>query len=245
MSKAQHTSLILTTRLERDSLKDIAYLKDKGFEAVSSPLLTIHALDAELPSAKDFDSIVLTSRHAARLITDKNLLALPCFAVGEATAQAASEAGFKSIIAGETNAADLTETIKKNPPTRLLWLSGEDISYDIKAGLEADNIVCERYPLYKAELVDDFTPTALKALKAGDIGVVLIHSARTGEQFKKLIERYHLRSVQRNMAVVAISEEVARLFGADWGNNVRVAKEPKREAMLAEAMEAVKETNHG
>ena len=244
MSKAQHLSLILTTRPESDSLKDIAYLKDKGFEAISSPLLTIHALGAELPSIKDFDSVVLTSQHAARLIKDKDILALPCFAVGEATAQAASEAGFKNIIAGESNAADLTETIKKNPPTRLLWLSGQDISYDIKAGLEADNIVCERYPLYKAELVDDFTPMALEALKAGDVGAVLIHSARTGEQFKKLIERYHLSSVQRNMTYIAISEEVARLYGADWGN-VRVAKSPKREAMLAEAMEAIGEIKHG
>ena len=244
MSKARNTPLILTTRPESDSLKDVAYLKDKGFEAISSPLLTIRALGAELPSIKDFDSVVLTSQHAASLIKDKDVLALPCFAVGEATAQAASEAGFKSIISGESNARDLTEIIKKNPFKRLLWLSGQDISYDIKAGLEADKIVCERYPLYKAELVDDFTPEALTALKAGDVGAVLIHSARTGEQFKKLIERYHLRSVQRNMTYIAISEEVARLYGADWGN-VKVAIAPKREAMLAEAMDAIRETNHG
>jgi uroporphyrinogen-III synthase len=54
-----------------------------------------------------FDAVMLTSANAARLAGDAmaSFTALPCYAVGEASAAAAADAGFADIRVGPSDGA--------------------------------------------------------------------------------------------------------------------------------------------
>ena len=73
-----------------------------GLEPVVTPLFSVRALDWTPPDPGNFDAVMLTSASAARQASDglTPFKALPCYAVGEATAAAAEEAGFTNIRVG-------------------------------------------------------------------------------------------------------------------------------------------------
>ena len=98
-----------------------------GLDPVAMPLFEIEPVDWDAPDPAGFDGLLLTSANAVRHGGDglERFAALPVYAVGEATAAAAREAGFddrqRSATAMSTQllgsiAADL----------RLLHLCGED-----------------------------------------------------------------------------------------------------------------------
>ena len=229
--------LILTTRSIGDAARDVAYLEERGGRAISSPMLEIKPLSPKLPDAGEFDSVVLTSRHAAAALAASAFLDLDCYCVGEATATAAGTAGFSRVKAGPGDGEGLAEFIGRNPPRRVFWAAGLDIGFDMAAALKSFGIEVVQTAVYEAVKAEDLTPEALGKVKDGEVGVVLVHSGRAGGHFSHLLERHGMQDRRGAMTLVAVSQGAAGLCGEGW-HTIRTVESPLRAAVLDTALDA-------
>ena len=86
------------TRAEPGAARTAARLRDMGFEPIVAPLLAIEQLTPPVPDLATFAALAFTSVNGvaafAALTPGRDL---PVFAVGDATAQAALDAGFADV----------------------------------------------------------------------------------------------------------------------------------------------------
>ena len=96
-----------------------------GLNAVAIPLFKIEAVPWAAPDPAWFDALLLTSANAVRFGGPQldRLRILPVAAVGEATVQAARDAGFEVVHSGTKGVDALLGSIE--PGLRLLHLCGE------------------------------------------------------------------------------------------------------------------------
>jgi uroporphyrinogen-III synthase len=182
-----------------------------GLEPIVAPLFETRALDWAPPDPGSYDAILLTSANAARLggAGLRTFLALPCYAVGERTAQAAREAGFTDVCTGPSDAAALAAMAKRDGARSLLHLGARD---HVAIGAAAHIAV------YASE------PTGALPLDLG-AAVALLYSARAAARFAEL-------ATDRGAIVIAaIGAEVARAAGGGW-KQVAIAAAPRDEALL-------------
>jgi len=97
-----------------------------GLEAIAIPLFEIEPVAWQAPDPAGFDGLLLTSANAVRFGGDtlQPLRGLKAYAVGEATAEAALEAGFDIAATGGAGVDRLLGSIEPN--LKLLHLSGAD-----------------------------------------------------------------------------------------------------------------------
>jgi uroporphyrinogen-III synthase len=141
------------------------------------------------------------------------LRGLPVYAVGEATAEAASGAGFDVVAIGNGGVEDLLASIELS--CRLVHLCGEDRKAPEEARHRITPIV-----VYRA-----------KTIAAPDLGdlrdfVGLIHSPRAGRRFSELVQD------RGSIAIAAISPAAVEAVGKGW-EHVDAAPEPTDDALLA------------
>ena len=183
-----------------------------GLDAVSRPLFAVQPVAWEAPDCRAFDGLLLTSANAVRQGGEQleRLRGLPVYAVGEATAAAARDAGFDVAATGDAGVERCWRRSSRS--LRLLHLCGADR----RGGHARQTIV--RIVSYRAEAVD--------AGQLPEADVVLVHSPRAGA---RLAQVAHDRS---SMAVAAISQAAADAVGGGW-QAVEVAEAPTDDALLA------------
>lgn len=206
---------VLVLRPEPGASETCAKARQRGLDAVAIPLFEIEPVDWDLPQAASFDGLLLTSANAVRCAGDglRELRGLRAYAVGEATAEAAREAGFDIGAVGDAGVDRLLGSIE--PDLHLLHLCGEDRRPPAEPRQRITAL-----PVYRAR------PVERPDLGAPDCTVALIHSPRAGRRFAELIE--HRRSIR----IAAISEAAAEASGTGWAA-VEVASEPNDDALLA------------
>src|SRR3954452_18262898 len=105
---------ILVTRPQPDSETTAAALRAKGFAVLQAPMLRFEPLAFHDDADARYGAVIVSSANAIRAIEahlTRRLLALPLFAVGERTAEAARDAGFADVAVADGNAAALRELI--------------------------------------------------------------------------------------------------------------------------------------
>ncbi|MBS0528042.1 MAG: uroporphyrinogen-III synthase, partial [Proteobacteria bacterium] len=109
---------ILVTRPEPDNAMTAAALRGKGFEVLQSPMLRFETVAFEVDPDAHYGAIVVTSANALRALIGhpirESVLKLPVFAVGEHTADAARQVGFRDVVAAGGDAAALRELVVKS-----------------------------------------------------------------------------------------------------------------------------------
>lgn len=186
-----------------------------GLDAVAVPLFQIETIAWHAPPAVGFDGLLVTSANAIRCGGEEllKLRGLEVYAVGEATADAAREAGFSIASVGETGVDRLLGSIDAG--LKLLHLCGED-----RREPEAPRQEIKAIPVYRARELD--RPN----LSAAAGAVALIHSPRAGRRLAALI------SERGSTSIAAISEAAAEAVGSGWAG-VETADAPNDEALLA------------
>jgi uroporphyrinogen-III synthase len=166
------------------------------------------------------DAIMMTSAFAARLAGPgvEALRHLPAFAVGDATARAALDAGFTDVRAAGGTAQALLDAIAAAGFATVVHLAGEDRTpVVVPAGL----VVATR-TVYRARLVP------LAALPAVDW--VLLYSPRSAAHFA--VEAGRLGADRSTVKLAAISAATLVAAGIGW-RATAVAAEPTEGALLA------------
>ena len=197
-----------------------AAARELGLEPVFVPLFSVEPVSWEAPHPAGFDVLLLTSANAVRHggLELGKLRGLPVYAVGEATAAEARDAGFSVAAIGEGGIDELLQRI--DPGLRLLHVGGEH-----RREPTAPRQSITHVPVYRSAdlpMVDGI------ARISG--AVVAVHSPRAAARLSELAAREGI-DIGRT-AVAAISAESARDAGGGW-QEVAVADRPADPALLA------------
>jgi uroporphyrinogen-III synthase len=191
-----------------------------GLEPLVAPLFTVQPLDWAPPDPADFDAVMLTSASAARQAADglAPFLHLPCYAVGEATAVAAREAGFTDVHVGPDDGSSLLLMMAEDEVRAVFHPCGRD-----HLALDLPGVAITRIPVYAAEAAD--------SLPSGAGGMLaLLHSPRAAALFAGLaVDKSRIR-------IAAISARTARAAGTGW-QEVAIAPRPRDAALLELAVQ--------
>ena len=184
-----------------------------GLQVVECPLFRIEPMTWSAPDAEEFDALLLTSANAVQYggAELSKLMQLPVKAVGEATAEAAREAGFYVDEIGNSDVATLLAPVPER--MRLLHLAGLD-------HIAIDDRRIDRRIVYRSAEIEEPGPLPIEG------AVVAVHSARAGARLKQLAE------VKNSTAVVAISSAAASACGPGW-LQIEVAAAPNDKCLLA------------
>ncbi|HET9458941.1 MAG TPA: uroporphyrinogen-III synthase [Sphingomicrobium sp.] len=191
-----------------------------GLDPLVLPLFAVEPIAWQAPDVRAFDALLLTSANAIRHSGSEleKLRGLSVYAVGEATAAQARDAGFTVAATGSGGVDALLERIE--PGLRLLHLCGEH----------------RRRPASAPQAITPLSVYRSAALaKVPGLGriageVVAIHSPRAGARLAELAARQGLDI--SGTAIAAISAEAALAAGSGW-QSVEAAEAPSESCLLA------------
>lgn len=206
---------LLILRPEPGASATVERARVLGLEAVATPLFEVKPVAWKAPDDAAFDGLLVTSANAVRHGGDglKQLRGLKAYAVGQATAEAAREAGFDIAATGDSGVDRLLGSIEPN--LRLLHLCGADAHEPANAKQEI-----ARVTVYRA------MPVEAPDLSNVAGSVALVHSPRAASRFGELV------SERDSIAIAAISEAAGDAVGKGW-RAVGIAAQPTDDALLA------------
>jgi uroporphyrinogen-III synthase len=233
--------LVLLTRALDDAMRSAARLAALGHHAILSPVLEMAPTGAQWPAGA-VDGVLATSAQAFELLSatpdwpaPEARRLLPLYLVGERTCEAARGRGFegRALVADDagTLAGEAVARLGGDAPARLLYLAGRDRKPDLEAALTAAGHAVEAIEVYAAEPAEALDPEAAALIESGAIGAVLHYSRRSAQIFLELSREAGLDA--GSLAHVAISADAARPLADAGLKSIRVAGEPKEQAMLA------------
>ena len=207
---------VAVLRPEPGNARTAALVAAGGGRAIRLPLFAVAPVAWTPPDPAGLDALVATSANAFRHGGDglARLRALPVWAVGDATARAAADAGFAVAAVGDRDAAALVAAIP--PDRRLLHLAGR-----------------ERIAIPRAQVVTVYAsdPVAVAAAAVAALAgsVALLHSARAAVRLAGLVER------RDAIDLVAIAPAVAAAAGTGWAS-IAVCPRPDDAGLVALAL---------
>lgn len=211
---------VLVLRPQPGADETAARARALGLEPVVAPIFAVRALAWTPPDPAGFDAVMLTSASAARQASDglTPFKPLPCYAVGEATAAAAAQAGFADIRIGPDDGSTLLLMMAEDGVRRAFHACGED-----HIALGHPDVAITRLPVYAAEGAGRLPGEAEAALRGG--AIALLHSPRAARLFAELA------GARGGISIAAISARTARAAGEGW-RAVAVAPMPRDQALL-------------
>jgi len=233
---------LLVTRPKEDADPLAKILKDKGYDPVIFPLLTIKAENdgvKALGAMKEADvqAILFTSangvRHFARADKRRTFKVL---AVGDASATAAKEAGFKDVESATGDVDALAKLVKDKCDSKkgqLVHVAGSRIAGDLKGLLEKDGFSYTRVVLYSADKTSDLSATLKQDISAGKIDGVLLYSPRTATAFVELAEKAKIKEDLKKVTAYALSQAVADKLKSAGFKGVVTSKSADTDGLLA------------
>lgn len=211
---------LLILRPQPGADESAARARALGLDPVVAPLFAVRPLAWTAPDPAGFDAVMLTSASAARTAGDgmTPFLARPCYAVGDATAAAAEEAGFTEVRVGPEGGAALLMMMAEEGVQAAFHPCGAD-----HLALGQPEIAITRIPVYAAEAAESLPDAARAAIADG--ALALLHSPRAAALLGALVEE------RSHLSIAAISARTARAAGEGW-RHVAIAPEPRDHALL-------------
>ncbi len=227
---------VLVTRPREDAAGLAEALTARGCEAVLEPLFHIEFMDTAALDLSGVHAFLLTSANGARALSRRDVSReLPVYAVGDATASAAREAGFEQVQSADGGVDQLAELVKDRVPHDagvLLHVAGSEVAGDLGGTLESAGYGYRRAVLYRAVPVKGLTAATVAALKEGDIDAVVFFSPRSAETCIELMRKARLVRAARELDALCLSRAVGEAASELTWRDVRVAPRPDQESLL-------------
>lgn len=212
---------VLLTRPRADSESLARELIHHGHAVMIDPVLRIVPVPPIAPPAPArYRGVILTSAQAARHAPVTSL-ALPAFAVGEATARAARAAGFPSVVAAQGDVRSLAHELATgagDDPRPFLHLCGAEVREGTAETFQAAGVTVERCVVYRAMPAAALTARTRTAMAKELIDAVMLFSPRTARIFVGLVDAAGLGASLARMRAITWSDAVAEAAQpARWG----------------------------
>lgn len=229
---------VLVTRHAPEAEETASRLRDLGFEPVISPVRRLIPLNPP-PVTGVFDGLIVTSRNAlhAGVRLPEQLLAQPVLCVGDRTADAARNAGFRNIVVGDGDAPALVDAIAARMPAgaRLLYLAGEPRREAIEADLARLGYRLETCLTYRMARANGLTGDAIDALRSGTLAAILHFSAESARDCLDLAESAGLAAEAAHTRHFCLSQRVAEAVRMREiaPARIHIAESPDQASLLA------------
>lgn len=233
---------VLVTRPRGSGLKTAERLVARGHSAVTAPLIVARHDGAAVARALSTPhaALALTSAEAVRALRQAEIdlephRDTPVYAVGRATAQAATAAGFRHVTASGGTGIALAATVLSARQTLegpLLYLAGSPRSPDFEALLAAADLPLVAVTVYCMETAADAQAALAAAFAGGPVDAVLFHSRHTAEVYFRLLPAIAPAQPQPP-AYLCFSDKVAEAVPRTDAPRVFVAQQPEEAELLA------------
>ena len=207
---------ILLTRPLEDSKELILKFSSLGHKVSHLPVIKVEPIKYDEPDYIQFKGIIFTSSNAIKFLDtkllDKNI---KCFCVGNATELLAKEKGLQNIFSAEGNVNNLKEIILQNFKSsegKLLYMSGETITFELDKFLISEGLKVERVINYSSDPIEKFNEILIDDLKNNVPDIVYIYSQNSAISFKNLIKNYNLQNHWMNTNLMCISEKTSSVL---------------------------------
>jgi uroporphyrinogen-III synthase len=233
---------VLVTRPQPDNEATAAALRTKGLKVLLAPMLRFELVAFHDDADARYGAVIVTSANAIRTIEahlTSRLLALPLFAVGERTAQAARHAGFRDVAVAEGDAAALRDlivasvrgkTLKK--ASTLLYLAGADLAGDLAAELGERGFSVVTHTTYRMIPVLSLPQEACDAFAANKVEAVLHYSRRSARAFLDAVRAAGVEISALAIPQCCISDAVALIVRDVGAPQVLVARSPDENGLF-------------
>ena len=227
---------VLVTRPQEDARPLADQLTARGAEPVLVPLLTIARIEDAEVDLDRVQALLFTSANGLRAFAGSSeVRSLPVYAVGDATARAAGDAGFAAVASAGGDVDDLARLVAErlDPSTGALFhAAGRDVAGDLAGLLSARGFDVRRAVLYRAVSAATLPANLADDLRRGRLDGVLLFSPRSASSFVSLVSAAGLISTLTHVTLYALSQAVAEAAGqASWAG-IRVALRPEQGALL-------------
>lgn len=234
---------ILITRPEEDAEPLVSRLLASGLEPVVSSLLEIALVPGPPLELAGVQTLLATSANGVRAFARRNdRRAIPVYAVGRATAQAARDAGFLRIATASGDVGALADLVERTlDPSRgtLLHIAGTHLAGDLAGRLERAGYRYRREVLYEAKTAERLPQEAARALRGGDGTGVALYSPRTARIFLDLVRSEGLEPCCSRITAFCLSKAVADQCRAVAFREVVVSPQPDGETFIEVMVAAI------
>ncbi len=240
---------LLITRPEDDARLFAKEVEAIGFAPVFEPLLRIEPLQAPPLPDVVVQAVLFTSANGVRaFINAYGCLDCPAYAVGDATARAARDAGFAPVQSAGGDAdvlAGLVQAELEPSVGLLIHAAGESVAGNLQGVLNDAGYSVTRIPLYRAKKARSLTSSLAARLNNGVIDHAAFFSPRTAAAFVRLAQSAGIGDKMRTIAATALSANVAvELRVLSW-RSIDIASEPTQKALLAKLLQVQQERESG
>lgn len=241
---------VVVTRPMRSGEKTATLLRERGHEPILLPLTeAMHKAEAAREAlTRQPDAFAVTSAEALRALEISGIdlsghLDRPVFAVGAATAQAARECGFETVITGEGDGVALARLVKttltpdaqalsaKSPAAHMLYLAGKHREGGFETTLATSAITLDVAEIYEMQPVLWERP-ALRAVLDIPTDAVLLYSRETARIFFDLVQSHDLAPLLHTSRFICISEKVLDVVPTPHRSRACASATPSEHAML-------------
>ncbi|PYD76586.1 hypothetical protein CFR71_03445 [Novacetimonas pomaceti] len=226
---------VLVTRPPPGLAETMEAVGARGWLPVASPMLDIAALPLLFAPAPRPQAIILTSGQAVGAIARPDLLDVPCYAVGAATARRARDAGFAHVeMADEGTADGLGRMVAHDlsPAAGALLLAvGRGYGMELAGMLRDAGFRVQRRSVYRV-MARGRLPARIASMIGGRADAVMFFSPRTAQAFMAALTASQ-RAMLRQVRAIVISERTAAVLEMGEWRSVGVASTPDSAGMLA------------
>ena len=230
--KVASSAIILITRPEPGASATAAAVRALGHVPVLAPVLRIQPVALAPP--RTITALAITSGQALAGLP-LALRALPLYAVGDASARRAFEAGFRWVESAAGTGDDLARLIADRLPrgATILLASGEGNGIDLARTLRMAGYRVIRRIAYRTRPAEALDIAAIAALEADEVDFMLIFSKASAQYFVNLARAARVEPGLRRVIAIAISADAAIPLRALSLRNIRIAIAPDQQHMLA------------
>jgi uroporphyrinogen-III synthase len=217
---------VAITRAQPEAERTAARVRERGADAIVAPLLTIVPCGYDT-NTEGAQALIFTSSNGVRAFPDaRGARDRIVLAVGDATAEAAREAGFADVRSADGDVASLAALAKAvlDPAKgKLIHIAGDHVAGDLSGELRAAGFSIERRLAY-ASVAANKVPAGLR----GPLDIVLLHSARAAVTFVALGAPN-----AAELTAGCLSEAVAQAAAKTSWKRIVVAPRPREDDLLA------------
>lgn len=226
---------VLVMRPLEDAQETARLLEAMGHSALIAPLLEIRYFDGPPLSLDGVQAVLATSANGARAIARRaDERAIPVFAVGAQTAEAARAAGFANVRSADGDADALVSAIQQWAAPEagvLLHAAGKESDGKFEADLKRAGFSVRRETLYEAITADPLPVEIAEALKASSLDAALFFSPRSARIFCESLSRLGLGNNTQGLIACCISTKAANALTLSF-QKVLVAEHPNQAMLL-------------
>ena len=213
---------VLVTRAEGDAEKLAARLAERGHQSIIEHLMTIRfrpeAARGIAPFLDDVQAILFTSANGVRAFAEATQRRdFRAFAVGDATAAVAREAGFAEVTSAAGAVDDLARLVigRLKPKAGAVFHAAASVTAgDLQGLLEAAGFSVRRAALYEAVESQRLSDSTRGAITRHEIDAALFFSPRNAATFVRLAADLE-EGCKHMVAVAAAPNESALLVALE------------------------------